>query len=117
MTVAIALAQASPILGAGKPTIQGAFNRKPAPGPGYLAGTFPDGITSVLGTPETATIRVIYRPAAGAPGDGAVVAEVTSAADGTWRVDNLDPALRYDVICRKEGYNDLIWANVSPTPI
>lgn len=89
--------------------------RIPAPGPGYLAGTFPDGITSVLGTPETATIRVIYRPAAGAPGDGVVVAEVTSAANGTWMVEGLDPALRFDVVCRKEGYNDLVWANVQPS--
>lgn len=87
----------------------------PPPGDGYLAGTFPDGITSILGTPEPATIRVLYRPASGALGDGVVVAEVQSAADGTWQVDGLDPALKFDVICRKTGYNDLIWADVSPT--
>lgn len=82
---------------------------KPNPGPGYLAGEFPDGITSILGTPEPATIRVLYRPT------GVLVAEVASAADGTWRVDGLDPTLKFDVICRKTGYNDLIWADVSPS--
>lgn len=83
-------------------------------GDGYLAGTFPDGITRIEGVPGPATIRVLFRPAAGAPGDGAVVAEVVSAADGTWRVDGLNTSLRYDVVCRLDGYQDAIVSDVTP---
>ncbi len=89
---------------------------KPAPGPGYLAGTFPEGVTSLDGAPLSATVRVLYRPGSGALGDGALMASVKSAHDGTWRVDGLDPALRFDVVCRLEGFNDLILSNVSPVP-
>lgn len=83
-------------------------------GDGYLAGEFPGGITTVDGVPVAATVRIIFRPVSGEPGDGAVVAEVQSAPDGTWRVDGLDTSLRFDVIGRKEGHNDVIMANVSP---
>ncbi|MFV3090151.1 hypothetical protein ACNJYG_06600 [Pseudomonas sp. GW6] len=86
----------------------------PPGGNGYLAGDFPDGITKIEGVPGSATIRVLYRPGPGLPGDGVVVAEVESAADGTWRVDGLNPALRYDVVCRHADFNDMILANVTP---
>lgn len=94
-----------------------AFNEPvplPAKGSGYLAGEFPGGITTVDGAPTASTVRVLYRPVPGAPGDGAVVAEVQSAPDGTWRIDGLDTGLRYDVVGRKDGFNDVIVANVSP---
>lgn len=87
---------------------------QPSPGNGYLAGEFPDGITTVDAVPTSATVRILYRPAAGAPGDGVLVAETQSAPDGTWRVDGLNPALRYDVVGRKAGFNDVIMANVTP---
>lgn len=87
----------------------------PAPGAGYLAGTFPGGVTAVNGIPTTATVRVHYRPTEGALGDGVLVAQVQSAPDGTWRVDGLDPNLKFDVIARKDGYNDVIVAGVKPT--
>lgn len=115
MTIEVILAGTGAVNPPGKHEVQGQSSAKPRPGPGYLAGTFPDGITSVLGSPEPATIRVLYRPAGGALGDGMVVAEVQSEANGTWRVDGLDPSLRFDVVCRKEGYNDLIWCQVQPT--
>lgn len=83
-------------------------------GSGYLAGTFPGGITTVDGVPTPATVRVLYRPGPGQPGDGALVAEVQSAADGSWRVDGLDPALKFDVVGRKAWFNDVIMSNVSP---
>lgn len=87
---------------------------KPLPGNGYLAGTYPGGITTVDGVPTRATVRILYRPLSGALGDGAVVAEVLSDTDGTWRVDGLDPALKFDVVGRKQGFNDVIMAGVSP---
>lgn len=89
---------------------------RPAKGPGYLAGTFPTGITTVDGVPTAATIRVVYRPAEGAIGDGVLVAQVQSAPDGSWRVDGMDPAKKFDVICRLAGYNDMILSDVSPAP-
>lgn len=89
---------------------------KPRNGLGYLAGEFPGGLTTVEGVPVTATVRVHYRPAEGSVGDGTLVAQVQSAADGTWRVDNLDPSLTFDVIGRLDGYNDVIVAGVKPTP-
>ncbi|ASA16424.1 hypothetical protein MMK57_003735 [Pseudomonas aeruginosa] len=86
----------------------------PPGGNGYLAGEFPSGITTVGGAPVAATVRVLYRSAGGALGDGVLVAEVQSVADGTWRVDGLNPSLRYDVVGRKSGFNDTIMANVAP---
>lgn len=82
-------------------------------GIGYLAGQFPDGITSVEGVPSPAVIRVVLR-LPGKPADGYVVADVKSAPDGTWLVEGLNPDLKFDVICRHEGYNDMILSNVSP---
>lgn len=87
---------------------------RPAPGNGYLAGDFPEGITTIEGVPTAATVRILYRPDPGSIGDGAVVAEVESAPDGTWRVDGLDPSLKFDVVGRKNGHNDVIMANVTP---
>ena len=93
-----------------------AFNPRgvPEPGSGHLSGSFPGGITTVDAVPTPATVRVLYRPESGSLGDGVLIAEVESAHDGTWRVDGLNPALRYDVVGRKDGYNDVIMANVSP---
>lgn len=82
---------------------------------GYLAGTLPDGVTRLDGAPVSATVRVSLRSPMHAL-DGLPIAEVVSAIDGTWRVDGLDPALRFDVVCRLEGFNDLILSNVSPVP-
>lgn len=83
----------------------------PPAGTGYLAGQVR------LPQPVLATVRILYRPAAGALGDGELVAQVITAADGTWRVDNLNTNLRYDVVCRKDGYNDEITASVQPLPV
>lgn len=88
--------------------------RLPLTGNGYLAGEFPDGITTIDGVPNPATIRVLLRTSSDHPGDGVLVAEVQSNQDGTWRVDGLNQNLRYDVVGRSEGFNDVIVANVQP---
>ena len=92
------------------------FRQKPLGlgGVGYLAGEFPDGITTVEGVPTAAEVRVLWRGPAGARFDGVVVARTVSAADGTWRVDGLNPALRFDVVGRLAGKNDVLMANVAP---
>ena len=100
---------------ANKKMVSGPNHRPlPPPGNGYLAGEFPGGITTVDAVPVSATVRVLYRPASGTPGDGLLIAEVESAPDGTWRVDGLNPALRYDVVGRKAGLKDVIMSNVQP---
>lgn len=86
----------------------------PRNGIGYLAGAFPDGLTTLKGAPVSANVRVILRSTVDGYGDGTVVAKVKSAADGTWRVDNLPINLKYDVIARYAGENDVIMSNVSP---
>lgn len=83
-------------------------------GVGYLAGDYPDGITSVNSIPVSAIVRVLYRPTSGEPGDGTVVAETLSGVDGTWRVSGLNPDFKYDVVSRYAGRNDVIQSNVSP---
>lgn len=83
-------------------------------GEGYLSGSFPDGITRAEGVPTQAAIKVLYRASMDDDFDGAKVAQVQSAPDGTWRVDNLNVDFRYDVIARLEGYNDMILSGVRP---
>lgn len=85
----------------------------PANTNGFIAGTFPDGITKVEGVPTSALLRVFVRDPGG-PEDGILVAEVESNPDGTWVVSGLDPDYRYDVICRYPGYNDMVLSNVTP---
>lgn len=87
----------------------------PPRGNGYLAGEYPGGTTTVEGAPQSATVRVLYRPTEGQLGDGVVVASTTSAPSGTWFVGGLDHTLHYDVVGRLDGYNDVIMSNVQPT--
>ena len=86
----------------------------PTTGTGFLAGEFPSGTTTVEGVPTQAEVRVLWRGPAGHPSDGVLVAKTQSAPDGTWRVDGLNPDLRYDVVGRKGGFNDVIVSNVQP---
>lgn len=86
----------------------------PSSGHGYLAGEFPGGITSVDGVPTSATVRILYRPGEGEPGDGVVVATTQSGQDGTWRVEGLDTSKLFDVIGRADGFNDVIMSRISP---
>lgn len=86
----------------------------PCNGLGYFAGTFPDGITSIKGVPVSAIVRVLLRTPIQGYGDGVVVATMRSGADGTWRIDGLHTHLRYDVVARYAGENDVIMSNVAP---
>lgn len=80
---------------------------------GYLSGSFPESITSVGEVPSLATVRVLHR-ASGFPFDGIAVAETTSELNGTWQVGGLNPNLKFDIVARIHGYNDVIIADVSP---
>ena len=76
---------------------------------GYFAGDFPDGITSVENIPTGDLEVFVYTRS-----NNKLVAKTKSAQDGTWRINGMNPNLRYDVICRCAGHNDMIWSNVSP---
>ena len=91
-----------------------ALMRKPLFGDGYLAGDPPYGTTTVEGVPTPITVRVVARPDAGSKADGMVVAEVQSSAAGVWKVEGLNPLLRYDVIGRLAGKKDVIVSDVIP---
>lgn len=84
-------------------------------GSGYLAGEFPGGTTTVEGVPVAAEVRALWRGPAGHPADGAVCGSAQSGASGTWIIANLNENLRYDVVGRKDGFNDVIVSNVKPT--
>lgn len=89
-------------------------------GPGYFAGEAPDpgdpeavdGRFRKLNVPGVGRIKILER------GSMNVVAETLSAADGTWRVDWLDPSRQFVVI----GFDDTGAVNaavqdwVSPEP-
>lgn len=94
--------------------IQAPTQRKPFHGEGYLAGAHPSGVTTVDGVPQPVEVRVIWRAGTAHRSDGVIVKKTMSAPDGTWRVDGLDTSLRYDVIGRKGGFNDVIVSNVQP---
>lgn len=93
------------------------MQRFPLFGSGYLAGEYPGGTTTVEGVPQPAEVRALWRGPAGHPADGAVCGTSTSDNDGTWMVTGLSTDLVYDVVGRKEGYNDVIVAGVSPVSL
>lgn len=82
-------------------------------GNGWLESNFPENITNIDGTPVSAVVRVIIR-SDNKQIDGRVVASVKSGQDGMWRVDGLHPNLKYDVVSRLGGYNDIIYSNITP---
>jgi hypothetical protein len=86
----------------------------PRGGSGYLAGTLPNGVTRVGGTATSATVRVLLRTEKGHPGDGALIDEVVSESNGVWRVEGLPVGMKFDVVGRKDGYNDVIAAGITP---
>lgn len=84
---------------------------------GYVAGEPPDGLTTNEDEPVEAEIRVVVRDKGGFVGDGHVAAITTSGPDGTWMATGLSPERRYDIIGRRDGFDDVIVANVKPIPI
>ena len=84
-------------------------------GPGYFAGESPDGLTTVAGIPVPAQVQVLWRDPADPTGTETLVAQTTSAANGTWQITNLNPALQYIVRGRKTGFNDVTVVGAMPT--
>lgn len=81
-------------------------------GAGYFAGESP-GLVTVAGSPASRKIEV-YDSLTG------LLAGVTvSAADGTWSVNNVNPARRYRIIAYDHTgkFNAVIRDNVTPAPM
>lgn len=79
-------------------------------GDGFLAGTFPDGITSVEGVPTSARVRVYWRSETNPPHpmDGVLLGETTSAHDGTWVIEGVNAGLAYTVQAELAGHRNAI---------
>ena len=75
----------------GLPYPVGIAGKLTAIGPFRLAGDAPDGLVLSNGSPAVRPVRVYHR------GTGELIAEVTSAADGTWQVAGLSDAVDLDV--------------------
>lgn len=88
----------------------------PLTGNGLLSGSFPLSFVTQEGNlPTQAEIRILYRPERGAEGDGYVVATTICNADGTWQVSGLNENLKFDIVARIPGFNDVIISDVQPT--
>lgn len=96
-------------------TLSRAVRFVPAGGAGLLSGSFPlSMLTNGGNLPSQAEIRILYRPNTGDIGDGVVVATTTCNTDGTWQVANLNESLKYDIVARIPGFNDVIISDVQP---
>lgn len=87
-----------------------------ARGDGFLAGEFPNGITTNDGVPVSATVRALTRGENGRSADSVFGGEVVSNADGTWVIAGLNAQIPFDVVGRLAGKNDVVTANVLPVP-
>lgn len=83
-------------------------------GNGYFSSTLPEFIVTEEGMPISAEIRIHIHGSSLDALDGRLVAKTRSNATGQWYVGGLNPIFRYDVVCRLDGYNDLVYSNVQP---
>ena len=84
-------------------------------GPGYFAGEAPDGLTTIAGTPTSASVRVYWRDPSDPQAPDVLVASTQSAADGTWQITGLNPALRYVVRAQKSQFDDVTVVGAAPS--
>lgn len=110
-------------LGDSQPSVATAFSTAAAfagssgtVGPGFLAGEAPDGLTTTIaGTPTSASVRVYWRDPADPQAPDVLVASTQSAADGTWQIAGLNPALRYVVRAQKSQFDDVTVVGAAPS--
>lgn len=77
-------------------------------GVGHIAGEAPSGRVTIDGVPGVAEVRLHHRES------GRLLKVVQSAPDGTYRFDGLNTQVKFDVVGRKDGFNDVIVSNVQP---
>ena len=83
-------------------------------GTGFFAGEAPDGLTTIAGTPTSASVRVYWRDPADPQAPDVLVASTQSAADGTWQIAGLNLALRYVVRAQKSQFDDVTVVGAMP---
>lgn len=81
---------------------------------GYLSSTFPEFIISRDGVPTQGTVEIRLRQGSSPEYRSLLVKRVTSSMTGEWYVDNLNPLFKYDVICQLEGFNDIVYTDITP---
>ena len=81
-------------------------------GPGYLAGEYPGGTTTIEGSAVSAEVRVFYEVPSG---DWQFVGSAISTSSGTWQLLNVNPDYTFHVLGRLAGYNDVVVSKVTPT--
>ena len=110
-TKTLVLGYALPVITGGTPQLGliKTLDRKPVEwrGQGYLQGQYPDSVALKGTQPVQATIRVVLRSNDG-PGDGQLIATTTAQANGSWKIEGLNPNLSYDIIARLQGSQDVI---------
>lgn len=84
-------------------------------GPGFFAGEAPDGLTTIAGTPTSASVRVYWRDSADPDAPDVLVDSTQSAADGTWQIAGLNPVLRYAVRAQKSQFDDVTVVGAAPS--
>jgi hypothetical protein len=82
-------------------------------GRGYVAGELPGGLVTTNGAPARREVEARERRSR------TVAATTFSAADGTYRIGHLDPALEFDIIGRDHTgtFNDVIVSRVRPVAL
>jgi hypothetical protein len=80
-------------------------------GVGYLAGSSPDGLVTLGGSPGTAEILVLTRPTL-----SLVRATLSNEVTGEWAVHGVDVSVPHMVVARDptETYKDMIEGYVMP---
>lgn len=82
-------------------------------GAGVLGGAGA-GITTVAGVPVKATVSVYWQDPGDAEAAPVFVASTASLADGSWRIDGLNPDLPYLVVGSKPYFDDVAVAGCYP---
>lgn len=82
-------------------------------GTGLLAGSSPNGLTTLNSAPTSATVTVRVRHP-GRSVDGLIAATAASSGAGVWGVGTLNEQITFDVVGRLEDENDVIVAGVTP---
>jgi len=102
---------ATRFIGFGTQASVGRYPNSEFNGPGYVAGETP-GLVTVNSVPSARFVFATHRKS------HKVAASAFSNADGTYRLEFLNPDLEYDIIGRDWSgtYNDVIVSRVRPKP-
>ena len=81
-------------------------------GESFLGGQYPDSSIKAEGTPSDADVFVKIKDRSSLF-DGHTVAKLHSDVSGEWKISGLSDDMVFDVVGRKEGFNDVIVSGVT----